>query len=77
MFEKGTGMSFFIFADFFEKGLFPCVGHFGGNPPPTLPLSNPPAPVSDQAENPKTSKARKPLKMQGKLRIILDYIYYI
>lgn len=33
MFEKGAGMSFFIFADFFEKGLFPCVGHFGGNPP--------------------------------------------
>ena len=70
-------MSFFIFADFLKKALFPCVGHFGGNPPHAAAAKSPRPRYQIRPKNPKTSKARKPLKMQGKLRIILDYIYYI
>jgi hypothetical protein len=72
MFEKGTGMSFFIFAEFLKKALFTCVGHFGDNPPHAAAAKSPRPRYQIRPKNPKTSKARKPLKIQEKALIYID-----
>lgn len=64
MFEKGTGMSFFIFAEFLKKALFTCVGHFGDNPPHAAAAKSP-APVSDQAEKPEDQQSPETLENTG------------
>ena len=62
----------FYFCGFFEKGLFPCVGHFGGNLPHAAAAKSPAPRYQIRPKNPKTSKARKPLKIQEKTPNYID-----
>ena len=63
-------MPFFIFADFLKKVLFPCVGHFGDNPPHAAAAKSPPPPSPDQAE--KTEDQQSPETLEN-ARKIEDY----
>lgn len=61
-------MSFFIFAEFLKKALFPFVGYFGGNPPPSLPLAYPPPPVPNQAEKPEDQQSPETIENTRKIK---------
>nr|DAF15095.1 MAG TPA: hypothetical protein [Bacteriophage sp.] len=64
--------AFFIFCGIFEKALFPCVWHFGGNPTHAAAAKSPRPRHPVRPKNPKTSKARKPLKIQEKTPNYID-----
>lgn len=61
-------MSFFIFADFLKKALFPCVWHFGCNPTHAAAAKAPPPPTPDQAEKPEDQQSPETLENARKIK---------
>lgn len=58
-------MSFFIFAEFLKKALFPFVGYFGGNPAHAAAVISPAPPVPNQAEKPEDQQSPETIENTG------------